>query len=81
MLFSRDPPAVEVVWSDRADFFPDAGGPAFSGVELAVGGIEAIESLLCQLADPPQWMAGVDPLLDRHVGEQRAGVLPLTSHQ
>ncbi|MCP9892162.1 hypothetical protein KBY57_14040, partial [Cyanobium sp. Aljojuca 7D2] len=33
-----------------------------------------------QFPDPPQWMTGRDPLLDRHVGEQRAAALPVTSH-
>ncbi|MFN7632044.1 MAG: hypothetical protein ACK6BM_12510, partial [Cyanobacteriota bacterium] len=28
-----------------------------------------------------QWMTGRDPLLDRDVGEQRARLLMLTSHQ
>ena len=54
--------------------------PAFCGVELAEGGIEAIEGLIRQLADPPQRMAGRDPLLDRHVGEQGAAALLLTAH-
>ena len=55
-------------------------GPAFCGVELTEGGIEPIEGLIRQLPDPPQRMAGRDPLLDRHVGEQGAAALPVTSH-
>lgn len=55
-------------------------GAAFCGIELAEGGIEPIESLIGQLADPPQRMTGRDPLLDRHVGEQGAAALLMTSH-
>jgi hypothetical protein len=55
-------------------------GPAFCGVERAKGGIEPIKSLIRQFPDPPQRMTGRDPLLDRHVGEQGAAALPVTSH-
>ena len=54
--------------------------PAFCGVELTEGGVETIEGLICQFPDPPQRMAGRDPLLNRHVGEQGAAALLLTSH-
>jgi hypothetical protein len=54
--------------------------PAFCGVELAEGGIEPIKGLIRQLADPPQRMAGRDPLLDREEGEQGTAALLLTSH-
>jgi hypothetical protein len=54
---------------------------ALGGVKLAEGGIEAIEGLLSQLLDPPQWMVGRDPLLYRDVGEQGAAALLLTTHQ
>jgi hypothetical protein len=55
-------------------------GPTFCGVERAKGGIEPIEGLIRQFPDPPQRMTGRDPLLDRHVGEQGATALPVTSH-
>ena len=55
-------------------------GPAFCGVQLTEGGIEPIEGLIRQLPDPPQRVAGRNPLLDRHVGEQRAAALPVNSH-
>jgi hypothetical protein len=45
-------------------------GPAALGVKPAEGGIEPIEGLISQLADPPQRMTGRDPVLDRDVGEQ-----------
>ncbi len=54
--------------------------PAFCGIQRAEGGIEPVESLIGQFPDPPQRMAGWDPLLDRDVGEQEAAALPLTSH-
>jgi hypothetical protein len=39
-------------------------GPTFCCVQLTKGGIEPIEGLIGQLSDPPQRMAGRDPLLD-----------------
>ena len=50
------------------------------GVERVKGGIEPIKVLIRQFPDPPQWMTGWDPLIDRHVGEQGAAALPVTSH-
>jgi hypothetical protein len=55
-------------------------GPTFCGDERAKGGIEAIEGLIRQFPDPPQRMAGRDPLLDRYVVEQGANALPVASH-
>jgi hypothetical protein len=40
-----------------------------------------MEGLIRQPADPPQRMTGRYPVLDRDVGEQRARLLLLTSHQ
>jgi hypothetical protein len=54
--------------------------PTFCGVQLTEAGIEPIEGLIRQFPEPPQWMAGRDPLLLRHVGEQGAAALPVTSH-
>ncbi len=54
--------------------------PAFCRVQRAEGGIESIKGLIRQFSDPPQRMAGRDPLLDRYVGEQGAAALPVTSH-
>jgi hypothetical protein len=48
--------------------------------KLAKGGIEPIKGLIRQFPDPPQRMAGRDPLLDRHFEEQRAAALLLTSY-
>jgi len=39
-------------------------GRAFCGEQLTERGIEAVEGLIRQLPDPPQRMAGRDPLLD-----------------
>jgi len=55
-------------------------GPAFCGVERAKGGIEPIKGRIRQFSDPPQRITGRDSLLDRHVGEQGAAALQLTSH-
>ena len=54
--------------------------PTFCGVQLTEGGIEPIEGLIRQFPAPAQWMAGRDPLLVRHVGEQGAAALPVPSH-
>lgn len=54
---------------------------AFQGIQLAEGGIQSIQSPIRQLANPPERMAGRDPLLDRDVGEQEAAALLLASHQ
>jgi hypothetical protein len=53
----------------------------FQGIQPAEGGIEPIKSLIRQLANPPERMAGGDPLFDRDVGEQGATALLLASHQ
>ena len=53
----------------------------FQGIQPAEGGIEPIKSLIRQLANPPERMAGRDPLFDRDVGEQGATALLLASHQ
>jgi hypothetical protein len=53
---------------------------AFYGLELTEGGIEAIEGLIRQLLDPPQRMAGRNPLLNRHLGEQGAAAIQVTLH-
>ena len=50
------------------------------GIQPAEGGIEPIKSLIRELANPPERMAGWDPLLDRDVGDQRAAALLLASH-
>ena len=50
------------------------------GIQPAEGGIEPIKSLIRELANPPERMAGRDPLLDRDVGDQRAAALLLASH-
>jgi hypothetical protein len=55
-------------------------GPAFCGIQLTEGGIEAIKGLIGQFPDPPERMTVRDPILNRHVGEQGAAALPLTSH-
>jgi len=52
---------------------------AFCGVELTEVGIESIEGLIRQSADPPQRMTGWNPLLNRHVGEQGAATLSVRS--
>jgi hypothetical protein len=54
--------------------------PAFCGIQLTEGGIEPIEGLIRQFSDPPERVAGRDPFLDRHVGEQGAAALLLTTH-
>jgi len=41
--------------------------PAFCGIQRTEGGIEPIERLIRQLTDPPQRMAGRNPLLNRDV--------------
>ena len=43
--------------------------------------MEAIEGLIRQPADPPQWMVLRDTVLERHAGEQRTTALLLASHQ
>jgi hypothetical protein len=53
----------------------------FQGIQPAEGGIEPIKSLIRQLANPPERMAGRDSLFDRDVGEQGATALLLASHQ
>ncbi len=40
-----------------------------------------MKSLFRQFPDPQQQMAGRNPLLDRHIGQQGAPTLLLTSHQ
>jgi hypothetical protein len=47
---------------------------------LSEGWIEPIEGLIGKLADPPERMAGRNPILDQDGREQRAGALLLTSH-
>jgi hypothetical protein len=43
--------------------------------------MESIDGLIRQLVEPPQRIAGRDPILDRDLGEQQARALMLTSHQ
>jgi hypothetical protein len=54
--------------------------PGFCGVQRTEGGVEPIKGLIGQLPDPPERVAGRNPLLDGHVGEQGAVALLLTSH-
>jgi len=54
--------------------------PAFCGIQRTESRVQSIEGLIRQLANPPQRMAGRDPLLNRDVGEQGAAALPVTSH-
>ena len=53
----------------------------FQGIQPAEGGIESIRRLIRQLANPPERMAGQDPLLDQDVGERGATAFLLASHQ
>jgi len=53
--------------------------PGLCCVQLTNGGIEVIQGLIRQLPDPPQRMAARDSFLDRHVGEQGATALPVSS--
>ncbi len=53
-------------------------GPA---ADSAVTDLELIKSLIRQLANAPERMAGRDPPLDRDVGEQGAAALLLASYQ
>jgi hypothetical protein len=76
----RADPVERLQQRGQQQLFRRHRGPAFCGVQLTEGGIESIESLIRQLPDPPQRMAGRDPLLDRHLREQGATVLPVTSH-
>ena len=65
-------PAVVFRWNRWA---------ALQGIQLAEGGIAPIKSLIRQPANPPERMAGRDPLLVRDVGEQGGVALLLASHQ
>lgn len=74
---SRKMPAVK-----RPEATAPAGPMAFLPRHTACRRwVEPIQSLIRQLANPPERMAGRDPLLDRDVGEQGAAALLLASHQ
>jgi hypothetical protein len=55
-------------------------GPSFCGIQLTERGVEPIEGLICQLADPPLRMTRRNPILDRDVGKQGAAAALLASH-
>lgn len=81
LMPSRPQQALLSCWHIHGGASRSAGTQAaFCGIQLTEGGIEAIKGMIRQFPDPPQRMTGRDPILDQHVGEQRAAALPLTSH-